>query len=340
MIAIPTFSKALSFLWTPRRPSAGFVRVAMSIAIAALLMTNTAARADEPPSNEAPGASSLANDLTGSAKADYLAARSLLSDGDFAAALVKLTSALEASGDKRLLWNIASCHRGMRHYAEAIRSLERFKVEGGPTVTETLRTNATEIIDGLRPYVGVLTVHASEQNASVYIDDKLAGTTPLDRYLVDLGEHSIVVKKDKLSDYKKRINVPGSADIVLDAVLVHEGRVVVRAGANDAIAIDGRVVAASSYEGALSTGAHTLRVSAPGMRTSEQAITIADGETQTFDITLDRSGLPLWAWIGIGTVSAAGVATLGYFLFRPERPDPVNGTLAPGTHQLGLIPRF
>ena len=290
------------------------------------------------PGTEEP-TTSLADELSGMAKAEYIAGRALYADGDYAAALIKFQSALDASKDNRLLWNLGVCHRGLRHYAEASRLLERYVREGGPRVTDAERAEANQFIAGLRPYVAAVSVHASEAGAFVFLDDKLVGVTPLEKYLVDIGQHTIVLKKDRFADHSAALTVTGTTDVLLDVKLPHEGRLVVRAGAGDTIAIDGRVVGSSSHETSLSTGVHKLRVSAPGKKASESEIVIEDGAVRAVDVSLDNSGLPLWAWVGLGAVAVTGASVAGYFIFRsddPARPGPVLGTMQPYTHQTGV----
>jgi len=303
------------------------------LTIALGLSSVTLARADEP---AAATAASLADELSGSAKADYVAGRTLFMDGDFGSALVKFQSALDTSKDMRLLWNLGACHRGLRHYADAIRAFERYIREGGSRVTDAERAEATQFITGLRPYVAAVSVHSTETGADVVLDGNVVvGKTPLEKFLVDIGQHTLVVKKAGFSDYNVPLTITGTQDIVLDVKQPHEGRVVVRAGAGDMIAIDGRVVGSGLYEATLPSGAHKVRVTAPGKKTSESEITMEDGQLRTVEVTLQDSsgGLPLWAWIGIGVAGATGASIAGYFIFRaddPTRPPPIVGTMQPG----------
>lgn len=59
---------------------------------------------------------SLADTLTGDAKAEYEAGKLLYQDGDFKNALAKFQKAQELSKDARLSWNIAACEKNLRHY--------------------------------------------------------------------------------------------------------------------------------------------------------------------------------------------------------------------------------
>jgi hypothetical protein len=136
--------------------------------------------------------------------------------------------------------------------------------------------------------------------------------------------HQIAVREPGYIDYEQTVNVDSAGDVRVVAVLrpvVHEGRVVVRAGDGDAIAIDGHARARTTWEGVLASGVHSLRVSAYGFRTHEQPIVVADAQTRGFDVVLEREHsalIPAWVWITGGAVLAAGAATAGYFAFKPS----------------------
>lgn len=73
----------------------------------------------------------LAESLEGQARSEYLAARVLFDDGDFATALEKYKSVYGKASDPRLLWNLAACHKNLRRYARASVLLRQYVKEGG-----------------------------------------------------------------------------------------------------------------------------------------------------------------------------------------------------------------
>lgn len=307
------------------------------VVLLAALLVAAPLRAQEP----TPPQASLADDLPEAARADYLAGRALFGDGDFAGALVRFQNALETTKDSRLYWNIGVCHRSLRHYSDAIRALERFMADSGARVTDAQRADAAEFIAGLRPYVAALSVRSSERAASVLVDDKIAGTSPLDRYLVDLGAHTIVLRKAGFADQTRRIDVTETKDVSLDVTMPHEGRLIVHAGAGDAIALDGKTIGSTTFDGSITSGRHHLRVSAEGKRTREIDFNLDDGQVRTLDVALEKGGLPTWAWIGAGAAVATGIVIAGVLLFRPEdtKTEPVVGTMDPFLQRLDFRPR-
>src|SRR4051812_1715450 len=90
-------------------------RTPLAAALCAALLAGPSLAAAQPgkkkPAAAAPAPAatqpSLSATLTGMARAEYEAAKSLYQDGDFTNAIVKYQHAYELSKDPRLLWNVA-----------------------------------------------------------------------------------------------------------------------------------------------------------------------------------------------------------------------------------------
>src|SRR5437762_13903717 len=106
-----------------------FLATSALVALVAVALDGRAAEGAKP-RGKAASTKPLTQALTGEAKADYDAGKVLASDGDFAGALIKFTSAYEQSKDARLLWNVAVCEKNMRHYSRVIATLNRYLSEG------------------------------------------------------------------------------------------------------------------------------------------------------------------------------------------------------------------
>ena len=108
---------------------------------------------------------------------------------------------------------------------------------------------------------------SSEPGADVFIDDEKIGTTPLPGpVLVDVGTRKIRVSKPGFKEFVKVEAVAGAGDVSVTADLakdIHQGRLVVEAGAKDAIFIDGKAVATGKWEGVLPSGGHSLGCCSP-----------------------------------------------------------------------------
>lgn len=281
-----------------------------------------AAQADEAPS--AP--SSLAESLSGDARRDYEAALLLYKSGDFAGAGRRFSSAYAASRDVRLLWNAAACEQGQRHYAKAIALLRRYLASDSPLITEEATHNARAFLDAALPLTARLLVSANQPESQVYVDDELLGGVPLAAEArVDFGTHRVTLRKPQFIEATQTVTVTSAADVTLRfelAPVLHEGRLVVRAGQGDSIVLDGRFRALSSFDGALPSGSHRLRVTAAGSRPFETHVLIEDERTRALDVTLERAPLsariPSWVLVAGGAALLAGAGTAIYFAARPS----------------------
>ncbi|GAC1550059.1 MAG: hypothetical protein NVS3B10_13150 [Polyangiales bacterium] len=293
----------------------------------------------EPPAPP-PGPPPLSETLTGAAKGDYESGKLLYTDGDYAGALVKFSSAYDASKDPRLLYNMASSEKSLRHYAKALGLLRKYVTDGGSVLTDQDKKEADELIKVMDPFTAKLQINVDEPGADITLDDDAIGKSPVQPVVVDIGTRKLRVHKDEFEDFSKELPVGGAAQVAVDVKLVkiiHEGRLVVKASNDATIAIDDKVVGTGQWAGALPSGGHTLKVTAPKMRVYQTEVLIQDKQSRDVAVTLEAEpskGLPAWVWIGGGVLLAGGLATGGYFLFKQspkyEGPD---GNLSPGVVQ-------
>ncbi|XXX76403.1 PEGA domain-containing protein [Sorangium sp. So ce134] len=301
------------------------------------------ASAPAPPPASAPappaGAQAPAGADTDVARAAYDAAKVLYEDGDYAGALLGFQRSYELSGDLRSLWNMAICEKGLRRYARAIKLLERYLTEGGERLTDEDRAGAQYLITTMRAFVSTVVLTANERGAAVFIDEEQVGVTPLARpLLVDVGFRRVRVSKKGFVSFDERRRIMGATEVAISVRLapeVHEGRLVVVAGKRDLIWLDGKLLGEGRFDGAVPSGGHTLRVSAPGMKPYQADVSIEDDRVRRVQVTLEREapalGLPAWLLVGGGAVLAAGIGVgAGYLLFKAgEDPAPVRGNLGP-----------
>jgi hypothetical protein len=240
---------------------------------------------------------------------------------------------------------MAACEKNLRHYAKTIADFERYRTDAAASLSQSERDEVEHYLGELRPFVGTIKVSANEQDARVYVDDELVGTTPLSGPLrVDIGPRRVRVSKDGFADWTTVVTVRGSEEMAIEGrieKIVHEGRLVVRGAATDTIDVDGRAVGVGQFDGPLSSGGHQVRVRAEGMQAFQSEVLIQDNQTRIVDVTLQplaRGGVPMWAWIVGGAAVATGAAVGGYFLFKAkdEPGAPAGGTINPGFVTLGL----
>jgi PEGA domain len=269
--------------------------------------------------------------LTGTAKADYEAARLLYDDNDFQGALEKLKASYSSAKEPRLLWNMAACEKNLRHYSAVLELAERFLTDGGTGIPAQDRADAEALIAAVQGFVTKLTLTTNEPGASVTFDEQQRATTPLTGPIrVDMGQHTLRVSKPGFTTFSVKQDFQGGGSLALDVTLVaehHEGRFRIVTDPSDVIQIDRKVVGTGLWEGALPSGAHAIFVSAKGKQPYQTEVVILDNQTNNLHVSLrdepkqgvliERSKVPTWLWIAGGTV-AAGAGIGAYFLLKPS----------------------
>jgi hypothetical protein len=270
----------------------------------------------------------LADTLTGEAKQDYEAGKRLYESGDYGGALGKFERASRSSADPRLLWDEAVCERAMQRFARAVALVHRYLDSHSPLISPAAERDALDFLSAAGARTARLDVHSSEPGATVLVDGERLGTVPLADARIDLGTRRVAVMKDGFADYEVTIAVDGPTDVHVSAMLVPldapAGRLVVRAGGANTIAVDGTTVGVGTWTGGLPRGAHSVRVSQPDSTPYETEVYVESRQTRVVDVTLRparrHADVPVWAWIAGGAILAAGAVTAGYFLFKSAEP--------------------
>jgi len=276
-----------------------------------------------------PGEAPLAESLSGTAKADYAAAKILYEDGDNAGALLKLKSAYDTSREPRLLWNMAACEKNLRHYAEVARLVSRYLAEGGGLLTAQDRTEASELVSTVRGFVSELAISVDQPGATILLDERPIGQSPLPAAVqVDMGQHRIRVRKAGFVDFTSTAELVGGQPFSLAATLTpekHEGQLRVLAGPSDVIQIDQRTSQVGLWEGTLPTGTHSVFVTGNGKRAHQTDVIVQDNQLTNLHVSLEtevkplieKSSVPTWLWVAGGVVVVGG--GLGaYLLLKPD----------------------
>lgn len=296
--------------------------------------------ADDPPAARRP---SLSESLTGDAKSDYDTAKLLFEDGDFAGAASKFRQAHDRAKDPRLLWNIAVCEKGLRHYARVQKLVQRYLDDGRDVISPEQTRAARDLAEAVKAFIGTVKVTA-EPGTEIVIDGEPVGSAPLERPLpLDLGTHKLTAEKAGFRPFTASFEIAGGAETKLDVALLAlttKARLSVQAGDGDTITFDNTVVAATRWQSEVEAGTHSLRVTAPRKKPYDLRLDLAAGSNRTVEVTLENERL-LWPWIAGGVALVGGAIVGGYFLFKSEQKpaDQPNGSLPPGIVQLSRWPR-
>lgn len=320
------------------------------IGVAALLVAVSGnARAEDGPSGSAPAeparAASVCEVLAAEAKGECETGRLLYETHDYANAKIKFERAHALSGQPRLLWNIIVCEKELRHYAR-VRVLTQQYLAEVPDLPDERKQQAGDLLTALASLVSPLDIVVTPPGATVVVDDREVGVSPLSGpVLVDIGTRTVRATMQGYADAQQRVDVAGGHGATVTLKLTKkQARLVVDARPGDAIRLDGKLVGTGHWDASLGPGPHEVRVSAPGYRPYIARIPLRPDEVRPLSVRLEEepSPIPAWVWIGGSVALAAGGAVGGWLLLRPSdqpAPDPIVGTIEPGLVRLSRTGR-
>lgn len=137
-------------------------------------------------------------------------------------------------------------------------------------------------------------IQASVPGASVFVDGRKVGTTPVGTLFVAPGKHRVKVKKLGHLDHDEEVSVAANevAQVVAD-LLPFAGVLVVRCNAPGAtVVIDGKAVGQAPLEREVDMGSHVIKVMATGFGEYSENIAAVPGETLTIDARLKKVSAP------------------------------------------------
>lgn len=313
------------------------ILVALALGAAAAPAVAQPARKGAPASKKAP--KPLAEALTGEAKDAYDAGKLALANQEWEKAQIKFQRAHELSGDPRLLFNIAICHKQLGRYARMLTTLRQILADPSPVLTEDDRKAAADAAAAAENFVSTLRISVSEPGAEIFVDGELAGAAPIGPLLVDEGKRRVRVMKPGFREFAEDVKVIGAAGVDVVVKLerdVHEGRLVVLAGPNDAIALDGKVVGRGRFEGTLPSRGYTLRITSKDMLPYQSDVLVQDNRVRRVQVTLTprpTDEVARWLWVAGGVLLVGGAAIGGTVLYTPANTT-VDGSFYPGHVQL------
>lgn len=167
-----------------------------------LLLCTTSAFADEP--------KPLGDALTGEAKALYEIGKSSFDAGDVPGALGRFTRAHELSRDPRLLWNMAACEAGLKHYARAMTLVDRYLGESGALLTDRDRQQATRFRAAAKPLVATVTL-STANDVKITVDGEPVPTSSI--LYLDQGKRRVTFSRPGHRGIVKVETVTGGSDL-------------------------------------------------------------------------------------------------------------------------------
>jgi Tetratricopeptide repeat len=144
----------------------------------------------------------------------------LFNDTKYAEALAEFERAYEIAPHPLVLYNIASCHRQMSHYAEAVNYYRRFLAEGKGVVPAARLTAAQSELDATLLLIARVTVTVSPALDGTQL---LLDGVPLDTSAMPLilppGEHRLIARTPGRPDAERTVRVASGDEVAVELVL-------------------------------------------------------------------------------------------------------------------------
>ena len=137
----------------------------------------------------------------------------------FSEALAEFQRAYDVSPAPIVLYNIASCHREMSHYGDAVTYYQRFLTEGAAGKVPAARLTAAKAeLDGILAHTAHLTINMTPPDGQLIVD----GTTidpPIPAPLIlGPGEHKLTAHVDGKQDATKIVRVASGDEPIIELV--------------------------------------------------------------------------------------------------------------------------
>jgi len=142
------------------------------------------------------------------AKAHFQQGALLYNEGGYPKALVEFKQSYAIKPNWKVRFSIGVTLHAMHRFVEAEKELKGYLAEGGAEIPPDKKAQAEDLLAQLAGVIGSLKVACAVAGASVYLDDELAGKTPLAAPLrLDVGSYKVKVAMAGYEDFKKTVEL-------------------------------------------------------------------------------------------------------------------------------------
>lgn len=233
------------------------------------------------------------------AKEHFLKGVSLMQEEQWEAAYVEFTASLALFPTRNARKNAAVCLRQLGRFAEALDMYELLLKEFAAQLPPADAEQVNKAVNDLKGLVGYLSIESNVAGATVIVDSKQRGTTPIAPVRVSQGTHVIRVFKEGYLPFETTQAVLGKQTVPVQAnleVLSRSGRISIieESGAEAEVFIDGAPkgkVGKQPYEERIAPGLHWVVLKGEG-KLGTQPAPVNVQVDQTFVLRLRLEELP------------------------------------------------
>lgn len=217
-----------------------------------------------------------------SAKNHFLAGIQRMNDSAWDAALAEFMAALASYPTSNTRKNAAICLTKLHRYDEALEMWQARLRDFGNGMPAAEFDQTTKAILDLKSLTGTLRVTANVDGATVVVDGRERGHTPLaEPIIVSSGTRYVRVVKEGYAPFEAKPSVAGKQTVDVDAKLeqlVRAGRlrVIEESGANAEVIVDGVAVGNTPNETVVSPGVHSVHLRGEALLGTQPVTTKVD----------------------------------------------------------------
>ncbi len=218
--------------------------------------------------------------LSDTARRAWDSAKQLAGASDYKGALVEFRRAYDLSHDPRVLYNVGVTEKLLTHYARAVDAWEQELREGAAELGPSEVTEIRNAISIVQQFVTVIDILASEDDATVTIDDVVVGKTPFKGPVhIDVGKRTVKLSKEGFLDSTQTVDAAtgqrSAVTFKLEPVSKTAVVTVTVGGAPGAtVVIDGKDMGPAPFKGELTAEKHTIEARAPGFVAVGQTVDV------------------------------------------------------------------
>lgn len=252
---------------------------------------------------------------------------------DWAKALEEYTAANAAQKSAAAQEGIAQALYELKRPVDAYEAYDELLKAHGATLPKVKKDAAQKRLAELDEQTGTITVKSNEDGATVSVDGRVVGKTPLPSAVrVAAGPHRVRVQKDGFGPFESAPSVSAKGTTAVAVTLdadVKKSRLVVKEknGEQVRVVLDGVDVGPAPYSADVAAGEHEVSLKSATLKSPAEKITIAKGESRDVVLTASSSMATLKVTVsdGKGLVKIDGkVVGEGQF----------SGDLTSGPHKL------
>lgn len=214
---------------------------------------------------------------------------------DWAKAVSEFDASNKAAPSADALDGLANAHYQQKHDTEAYAAYEAWLKTYGAKATPAKRTAAEARLKEIGDRTGQLTLEVTEPGATITLDDKPVGTTPLAAPLrLPVGPHRVRVTKDGFVPFDQAPNVAAGSTSTVQVKLeaqTTKGRISVKekTGKPIRVLLDGVDMGDAPWSGEVDAGPHDVGARGVGIAAAPEKVTVERGKTKEVELVASSS---------------------------------------------------